>query len=266
MATVARALKSSASNKIRGVARQVSEYKHGRAFDTSLSKNFLTGGPGPEELRAELAESGLLEHLVRSREWFREHVRGHTTSGSTYKTGELDVRAGFRLYCLLRHLRPRIAVETGVCNGFSTAFILSALQRNGDGTLYSIDLPEVAGETTEASRFWQGKGGAVVPAGKEPGWVVPADLRTHWRLIQGRSQDVLPSLLDELGTIGFFLHDSEHSPECMRFEFERAFPHLEPEGVLAADNARANTTFEDFAQERGRRAIWLSHAFAALRT
>jgi len=55
-----------------------------------------------------------------------------------------------------------VAVETGVCNGVSTAFLLLALERNGDGELYSIDLPEIAGEEYEQGTFWDGKGGALV--------------------------------------------------------------------------------------------------------
>src|SRR5687768_7205690 len=58
-------------------------------------------------------------------------------------TGEWDCEA---LYFLVRALKPRIAVETGVCYGASTSYILEALVRNGGGTLYSIDLGNTAEE------------------------------------------------------------------------------------------------------------------------
>src|SRR5690348_7177267 len=48
------------------------------------------------------------------------------------------------LFHLVRLLRPRTVVETGVFRGISSAFILSALSRNYLGKLYSIDLPQVA--------------------------------------------------------------------------------------------------------------------------
>src|SRR5262249_49777852 len=45
------------------------------------------------------------------------------------------------VWCLTRHLRPRHVVETGVLHGVTSRFILEALERNGIGYLWSIDLP-----------------------------------------------------------------------------------------------------------------------------
>jgi predicted O-methyltransferase YrrM len=154
----------------------------------------------------------------------------------------------------MREVRPRVAVETGVCNGVSTAFLLLALERNGEGDLHSIDLPEVAGEAYEPGTFWDGKGGAVIPPGKEPGWMVPQDLRRRWSLVLGRSQDELPPLLERVGEIDFFMHDSEHSYECMSFEFATAWAALRPGGVLVADDVDVNTAWAEFAGEVRREA------------
>jgi predicted O-methyltransferase YrrM len=87
----------------------------------------------------------------------------------------------------------------------------------------------------------------VVPTGKEPGWIIPDHLRHRWELTIGRSQDRLPTLLGELGKIDLFLHDSEHSYDCMSFEFRTAFGHLRSGGILASDDASWNSAFEDFA-------------------
>jgi predicted O-methyltransferase YrrM len=163
-----------------------------------------------------------------------------------YYLSSMPTKTARKLYRLLRDRQPTICVETGVCNGTSTAVILQALERNGHGRLYSIDFPEFTNSTGE---FWH-KGGAVIPQGKEPGWLVPEHLRSRWELIIGRSQDELEPLLDRLGTIDFFLHDSEHSYECMMFEFAAAMRHLREGGVLASDDADWNTAFGDFAGER----------------
>jgi len=45
------------------------------------------------------------------------------------------------LYVIVRLLKPEKVVETGVAAGVSSAFILEAMDDNGIGTLYSIDLP-----------------------------------------------------------------------------------------------------------------------------
>lgn len=45
------------------------------------------------------------------------------------------------LYTIIRIRKPDIVVETGVAQGVSSTFILQALEDNGRGQLYSIDLP-----------------------------------------------------------------------------------------------------------------------------
>jgi predicted O-methyltransferase YrrM len=187
---------------------------------------------------------------------FWDTVQGETPRGQRYNTGRVTGRDGYDeglgLYRLLRELRPQVAVETGVCNGVSTAFLLLALEENREGLLYSIDLPEVAGEEYEAGTFWDGKGGAVIPPGKEPGWMVPPGLRERWRFVLGRSQEELPPLLERVGEIDFFMHDSEHSYECMSFEFRTAWESLRDGGVLVADDVDVNTAWAEFTHEVGR--------------
>jgi predicted O-methyltransferase YrrM len=198
----------------------------------------------------------LIDHLEDRAAEFWNTVQGETQRGQRYNTGRVTGRDGYdeglRLYRLLRDLRPRVAVETGVCNGVSTAFLLRALEDNGGGELHSIDLPEIAGEDYEAGTFWDGKGGAVIPPGKEPGWMVPPELQTRWNLLLGRSQDVLPLLLARLDEIDFFLHDSEHSYECMSFEFGTAWEALREGGVLVADDVNVNAAWDEFVHRVGR--------------
>jgi predicted O-methyltransferase YrrM len=198
----------------------------------------------------------LIDHLEHRAAEFWDTVQGQTPRGQRYNTGRVTGRDGYdeglRLYRLLRDLRPGVAVETGVCNGVSTAFLLLALEDNGAGELHSIDLPEVAGEEYEAGTFWDGKGGAVIPPGKEPGWMVPPGLRERWHLVLGRSQDELPPLLERLGAIDFFMHDSEHSYECMSFEFRNAWAALRDGGVLIADDVNVNSAWDEFVREVGR--------------
>jgi predicted O-methyltransferase YrrM len=198
----------------------------------------------------------LIDHLEHRAAEFWDTVQGQTPRGQRYNTGRVTGRDGYdeglRLYRLLRELRPRVSVETGVCNGVSTAFVLLALEDNEEGELYSIDLPEVAGEEYEPGTFWDGKGGAVIPPGKEPGWMVPPTLRDRWRLVLGRSQEELPPLLGRLGEIDFFMHDSEHSYECMSFEFRTAWAALREGGVLVADDVNVNAAWDEFARDVGR--------------
>ena len=210
----------------------------------------------------------LIDHLEDRAAEFWDTVQGETQRGQRYNTGRVTGRDGYdeglRLYRLLRDLQPRVAVETGVCNGVSTAFLLLALEDNGVGELHSIDLPEVAGEDYAEGTFWDGKGGAVIPPGKEPGWMVPRELQARWNLLLGRSQDVLPLLLERVGEIDFFMHDSEHSYECMSFEFRTAWEALRDGGVLVADDVNASAAWDEFVGRVGRTPDMLGSKLAMI--
>ena len=233
-------------------------------LEEQVAREFVEGLLGGEAVlagfRAEVEAARLVEQLQAG----YEEYWGIVDPSTPYNTGRLGYEEGIRIYALVRKLRPLVAVETGVCNGFSTAFVLLALQRNDAGELHSIDLPEVVGADYEPGRFWEGKQGAAIPPGKEPGWMIPAELRARWRLTVGRSQEELPSLLERLGAIDLFVHDSEHSYECMDFEFRAAWPALRDGGALVADDWNWNAAFDELAHDTGRTPITLGKKLALL--
>ena len=237
-------------------------------IDEKFVSEFLHDRRALRRYEEEIRDSGLVEHLGKQAGYFWSTVAGMTSRGGRYNTGRITGRDGYdegvRLYAVVRRVKPQAVVETGVCNGVSTAFLLLALERNGGGRLFSIDFPEFAGERYEEGVFWEGKGGAVIPEGKEPGWMIPESLRGPWELRLGRSQDELPPLLEQLGTIDFFLHDSEHSDECMTFEFTHAFDALRTGGVLAADDVNASNAFFEFAAKKRREPVPLGAKMAFL--
>lgn len=142
------------------------------------------------------------------------------------------------LYVICRILQPRIIVETGVASGFSSASMLQALEDNGVGELYSIDL-----------HF---RDGVTIPVGKELGWVIPEHLKRRWRLVLGEGFKVLPRLLNELGTIDIFLHDSRHTYRNMTKEYTIVWPYLREKGLLLSDGVTWNDAFLDFCDKVGR--------------
>lgn len=94
--------------------------------------------------------------------------------------------------------------------------------------------------------------------------MVPAELRSRWHLVLGRSQDELPPLLEQLDGIDLFMHDSEHSYECMSFEFATAWTALRPGGVLIADDVTVNTAWDEFTRGVGRQAEELGPKLAMI--
>lgn len=143
--------------------------------------------------------------------------------------GEMG-REAETLYSMVRLLKPDRIIETGVGAGISSTYILRALQLNGRGRLYSIDLPDATGLS---------------------GWAVPDQLKQCWDLRLGSSKDLLPSLLRETGPIDLFLHDSDHSYQHMMFEFRMMWPHLHENGLFLAHDVGRNDALFDFCKEVG---------------
>jgi hypothetical protein len=152
-------------------------------------------------------------------------------------------------YAIVRWLKPNRVVETGVGAGSSTAAILKALHDNGGGLLWSIDLP---GEDQRVYPRLNKIYHVHIPAGREPGWMIPDYLRDRWKLMIGPSQEKLPSLLQEIGPIDMFLHDSLHTDEHIHFELEQAWAKLVCGGVLLCDDVMEywSLAFVDFCHER----------------
>jgi len=221
--------------------------------------DFLGGREVLAGYEREVRESGLIDHLL---EKGREHLAA--VGGTGHSLGAIGYTEGAYLYAVLRHVRPRVAVETGVANGFSTAFSLLALQANGEGHLHSIDLPREVGRDYESGTFYEGEGRAGIPAGSEPGWLIPPELKERWTLLLGRTQDELPPLVERLGQLDSFMHDSEHSFECMWFEFNAAWPALRAGGVLLSDDVNSTQAFGRFAAQEGAEPVRLARGMALL--
>jgi predicted O-methyltransferase YrrM len=134
------------------------------------------------------------------------------------------------LYVGTRATRPRTVVETGPYNGARSAFLLRALEDNGNGRLHSFDLPEARDALGH-------------PAGREPGWLVPDALRHRFDVTLGDTRKTLRPALGEIGEIDLFFHDSLHTARHMLFEFRAAWPHLRPGGVLVSDDVFWNPAF-----------------------
>jgi predicted O-methyltransferase YrrM len=149
-------------------------------------------------------------------------------------------------YLLVRMLKPETVVETGVADGFSSAVILQALEDNNSGELYSIDLPP-RGQRLSDGHIYS------LPSGKQVGWAIPRVLYHRWHLILGDSSQKLPRLLQELGEIDIFIHDSLHTEKHMMFEYETAWPSIKQGGLLLSDNI--GTSFHELSKRINRHYV-----------
>jgi predicted O-methyltransferase YrrM len=171
---------------------------------------------------------------------------------SHYEPGWMNVDDALFLYWLVRRLRPRIVVETGICNGFSAALLLLALAKNGnEGTLHAVGRAEIF---DARDRRWTERGkvfGEVVVGGEKLGWMIPDIYRHRVQLYAGDAETLLPELIDKLDSVDFFFHDSDHTYGHMMFEFHQAKRKLSSRGIVVADNIAWNSSLWEFADDCG---------------
>lgn len=166
----------------------------------------------------------------------------------------LNTTFGKWIWCCVRVLQPEAMIETGVAHGSSSWIILNAMHLNKKGKLYSIDLPN--NDTNSAYNFDSSQ-----PA---TGWMVPETLKGQWELHLGYAQEILPELLNKLKQIDIFFHDSDHSYEHMKFEFDMSAPFIRKGGVLISDDVHKNKAFEEFISKNGWKALQFNKGGSAL--
>ncbi|MGI0022296.1 MAG: class I SAM-dependent methyltransferase [Nitrososphaeraceae archaeon] len=179
-------------------------------------------------------------------EYYNELVRNQV-----YKQVEMRLAENWRnlgvfgltesrlLYTICRVIKPEIIIETGVASGLSSTIFLLALEKNDKGHLYSIDLPP-----SEELNITIGQH-TTIPKNKIAGWLVPDSLKKRWTLELGDSKKILPEILNKLKKCDLFLHDSDHTYEHMRWEYETVWPFLKI--MLLSDDIYRHTAFDDFA-------------------
>ncbi len=135
------------------------------------------------------------------------------------------------LYILVRKFLPAVVVETGVAAGFSSGTILTALDKNGAGHLFSSDFPYFRLPNPE--RFV----GVVV----EPG------LKSRWSLHLKGDEVNLPQIMANLpAKINLFHYDSDKSYDGRDFAMKAVRPHLAENAIVIMDDIQDNSYFHDY--------------------
>jgi predicted O-methyltransferase YrrM len=144
---------------------------------------------------------------------------------------------GALLYLIVRCLRPRRVVETGVRPGYSTAWILAGLEANGEGELLSLG---------PGPHLGRARGLSEMPVGT----LVPPSLRGRWTLVLGNTEERLRELLSAR-PLDLFFYDNGPNPGRARFELREAWSALAKNGVLLAHHVDANTAWAEFCRGQG---------------
>jgi len=208
---------------------------HNYTYDlTDLSREHLAWFVGMTcdvpigQVRAYLTE-------IESDDDLREHIRRATAASARRGLADRNVRFARRVgwYAMVRAKRPAHVVETGVDKGLGTCVIAAALLRNAaeghPGRVTSLDINPEAGYLAKA----------------EP-WSTVVDLVIGDSIASIRALD---------RPVDFFLHDSDHSVEHERNEFEAVESRLAPGALLLTDNATVTNVLAEHAERTGRRFL-----------
>ena len=161
----------------------------------------------------------------------KEHVRNTVQSskrrGLTDPEAQIGRRAGW--YALVRALRPNHVVETGTDKGLGSVVIASALMKNGQGQLTTVDIHP------------------------EAGFLVVGPYSEVVNVVIGDSIEVLGGLPPD---VGLFIHDSDHSAEHEAKELEAVQPRLMMGAHVLSDNAHATDVLANWARNSSRRFLY----------
>jgi predicted O-methyltransferase YrrM len=140
------------------------------------------------------------------------------------------------VHFLVRYLKPQVMLETGVAAGWTSQAILSAMERNRVGTLYSSDFPYF--RLDEPERY--------------VGCLVDDSLRSRWHLALNGDRANLADFLPDLTSIDLVHYDSDKSVEGRQFVMDAVASRLSPDAVIVMDDIDDNTFFRDWVARTGR--------------
>ena len=182
------------------------------------------------------------EELWKHHEEFNTDVQFHNAiekklQSTSERPNEIP-EFGWRefLFIVVRAVKPNIMIETGSFDGLSTAAILLAMSKNNKGTLFTIDLPN-----PRLPRDIEAK----------PAWIVPDYLRNRLQLKIGKSSEHLESIIEQVGEVDLFYHDSWHTYDNMMFEYQTVWLVLSLGGLLMSEYLPdLNNAFKDFIKDK----------------
>ena len=137
-------------------------------------------------------------------------------------------------------IEPKVVVETGVAHGISSRHILQVFdtleRKTGfESKLHSIDV--------DARTRWPD---------------LAEDSRWTFHLLEGDHQ--IQEVLEGIGPIDLFIHDSDHSYGTQMREYQTAWRLLNPGGVLISDDVNWSRAFLEFCLGQRLTPVFLSEA------
>ena len=167
----------------------------------------------------------------------REHIASTLTNGPAERSGLSDPvpRWGRRIgwYAVVRALKPKLVVETGVDKGLGAVLLCSALARNAN----------------------EGQEGRYIGTDINPaaGYLLGGSYGKFGEIRYGDSIDTLKTITDPVDVL---INDSDHSADYEYREYQTLASIFHPKSVILGDNAHSTDMLMQFASETGRQFLF----------
>jgi hypothetical protein len=160
------------------------------------------------------AESYVRE--IRENAEIRSHIEATMRLDKTMRDSNLFLGRRIGWYAVIRAMKPKLVVETGVHQGVGAVTIINALMRNSEegfpGRYLGTDIDPEAGVLLKGKYLEYGE------------------------LLYGDSIDSLKGITD---TVDIFINDSDHSEIYEAKEYLVISPKLSPSAMILGDNSHA---------------------------
>jgi len=163
-----------------------------------------------------------------------QKIKDKPVAGGT-RPGVGGAGSCYTLYFFTRYLKPDSVIETGVAAGWSSGAILSGLQKNNKGHLFSSDLPySERGQQQETLKP------------EDIGCIVDSELSRRWTLCKEGDKKCIPSLVENIESAQLVHYDSDKSYEGRAFAVKHLIPLLKPGSLFIMDDIKDNSFFLDW--------------------
>jgi hypothetical protein len=171
--------------------------------------------------------------------FLKNHIIQQIQQSDLKKFADLQIRFGRRLgwYAMIRALKPRTVVETGVDKGLGSVLICAALLKNKEegfeGRYYGTDINPKAG------------------------YLLTGKYREIGEVLYGDSIESLSKFKD---TIDIFINDSDHSADYEYREYVTIKHLLTQDSIILGDNSHSTDKLAIFSTEENRNFLFFQES------
>jgi len=203
---------------------------------TDLNKQYLAQ---TVSIITKKPQSEILKYIqeIDSNNLLKIHIFNETKKSSESYKSDKTIYFGRRIgwYALVRAVKPKTVVETGVDKGLGSCILISALMKNKEegykGYYYGTDINPKAG------------------------YLLTGEYSKYGEILYGDSIESLKKLNKQ---IDVFINDSDHSSNYEYKEYLTIRSKLSSNAIILGDNSHCTTKLLEFSKETNRKFLFFA--------